>query len=292
MGFVTQEECRKSAVRRVRAFREEFGIRTVPVDCVRLLRDLQESGKMRLRWEEIPRDAPDFLDGITLYQSWTDSYLILTRQVPVRWQKYSSWRRYNFTLAHELGHVVFGHLKTPNNLKTQTVQDTEDMEADAFAAELLVPAEALGQFRTVQEAAEALLVSESAIRRRIRDTGVLLALRTCPACGFREIPPAADFCRMCGKSLQKVPHPPVQAEVTFLPEPQYECPVCGYTDPMIRSRVCPNCDESKRNYCLPEYNQPPHICPDDARFCEVCGAPTLYRELIWKNFRGKTDVLL
>ena len=292
MGSVIQEECRKSAVRRVRAFREEFGVKTVPVNCVRLLQTLGDSGKIRLKWILLQDEAPGFLDGMTQYISETDTYLVLTRRPPLNWRKTSSWRRYNFTLAHELGHVFLGHMKTPNELKSEAVRDMEDLEADAFAAELLAPAEALGRFRTVQEASEALLVSESAIRRRIRDTDVLLALRTCPKCGFGGIPPAADFCRMCGECLQKVPHPPAEAEVPFLPMPPAECPVCGYAEDTSRSSVCPNCDYPKRNECRPEYNQPPHYCPDDARFCEVCGAPTLYRELIWDRTGRNSDVLL
>ena len=43
---------------------------------------------------------------------------------------------------------------------------------------------------------------------------------------------------------------------------------------------CLYCDASKRNYCMPEYSQPPHWCPDDANYCETCGAPTLYKELL------------
>ena len=176
MGSVIQEECRKSAVRRVRAFREEFGVKTVPVNCVRLLQTLGDSGKIRLKWILLQDEAPGFLDGMTQYISETDTYLVLTRRPPLNWRKYSSWRRYNFTLAHELGHVFLGHMKTPNELKSEAVRDMEDLEADAFAAELLAPAEALGRFRTVQEASEALREQKNDALRRGEEAGMSMLL--------------------------------------------------------------------------------------------------------------------
>ena len=130
------------------------------------------------------------------------------------------------------------------------------------------------------EAAEALLVSESAIRRRMRDTGILFAIRTCPKCGFDRIPPAADYCRMCGQSLQANPHPPAEQAVRYLPPPPEECPVCGLKETGAPEGRCMNCDNPKLNHCLPEYDQAQHWCPADALFCETCGARTLYSELL------------
>ena len=132
----------------------------------------------------------------------------------------------------------------------------------------------------MKEAAEALLVSESAIRRRMRDTGILFAIRTCPKCGFDRIPPAADYCRMCGQSLQADPHPPAEQAVRYLPPPPEECPVCGLKETGAPEGRCMNCDNPKLNHCLPEYDQAQHWCPADAQFCETCGARTLYSELL------------
>ena len=66
----------------------------------------------------------------------------------------------------------------------------------------------------------------------------------------------------------------------FFPPPPEECPACGYKNISTEDGRCLNCDASKRNHCMPEYSQPPHWCPDDANYCETCGAPTLYRELL------------
>ncbi len=272
-------ECRLAAERRLRKFREEFGVREAPVDCFRLLRELNAGGKISIRWFQVD-GVSDAFDAVTFYAPRQDYYLIYSRFVPLRWERVSPRRRSNFTMAHELGHIFCGHLKVPDALKRPETREMEDAEADAFAAGLLMPEEALGTFCSVREAADALLVSESAVRRRMRDTGILFALRTCPECGFSRIPPAAGWCRMCGACLQAVPRPPARQDVRFFPPPPEECPVCGLKENSAPEGRCMNCDYPKRNHCLPEYDQPQHYCPQDARFCETCGASTLYAELI------------
>ena len=262
----------------VRRFREDFGVRSVPVDSFVLMKSVREKGNLILDRQNDPQVPSG--EAFIIHTPGTRTYTIVTGGIPpLDWKKYSSWRRINFTLAHELGHLFCGHLEVPHSLKSEKVRALEDAEADAFAAELLVPAEALAFFCTVKEAADALWVSESAVRRRMRDTGVLPAMRTCPRCGFSRIPPAAGFCRMCGACVQPVPRPPEEPEVPFLPPLPRECPVCGETELGSVGGECLNCGNPKRNRCMPEYDQPPHFCPDDARFCEICGAPTVYREL-------------
>ena len=269
--------------RRVRKFREEFGVRDAPVDGYRLLRKLSESGKIALRWDESSR-LPDFVDGQTFYDAETGAYHILLKEGPLAWKKASPRRRYNFTIAHELGHIAFGHPKIPIRLKTEELIRFEDAEADAFAARLLMPPEALGRFCGVKEAADALWVSESAVRRRLRDAGLYPGVRACPACGFRRIPPAARYCRMCGQDLGGPLWPPADSGARFFPPAPEECPVCGYKGPAVDG-ACVNCGNPKRNRCVPEYDQESHWCPDGARFCETCGAPALYEELIYRKER-------
>ena len=278
---------RRNAELRLRKFREEYGVWTAPVDVFRLLRSMEDSGKLPLEWRQDDRFLDQLrarlggkrVDGVT-YGLPAGGYLIVTRSVPLNWKRYSAWRRHHFTLAHELGHLFCGHMAVPYESKSPAVIRLEEAEADTFAAELLAPAEVLGNFRGVKEAADALWISESAVRRRMRDTGVLFALRTCPECGFHRIPPAADYCRMCGRSLRKIPRPPAEPEIRYFPPPPEECPVCGLKENSAPEGRCMNCDNPKQNHCLPEYDQRQHRCPQDALFCEVCGAPTLYAELI------------
>lgn len=275
----TMKTCRERAESCLRKFRAEFGIWETPVDCFRLTDKLNASGKISIQRAQAEGLSDDF-DGVTYYFPEDQFYLICHRPVAMMWKSRSVRRRINFTLAHELGHIFCGHMGVPDSLKTRETKALEDAEADAFAAELLTPKDVLGYFRSVKEAADALLVSESAVRRRTRDTGILFAIRTCKKCGYNKIPPAADYCRMCGACLQETPHPPIEHDVIFYPPPPEECPVCGYKNVSTADGRCLYCDASKRNYCMPEYSQPPHWCPEDAKYCETCGAPTLYKELL------------
>ena len=51
--------------------------------------------------------------------------------------------RKRFSIAHELGHVVLGHTNIKNNDYDHESKDCRELEANEFAAELLVPFEFL-----------------------------------------------------------------------------------------------------------------------------------------------------
>jgi Zn-dependent peptidase ImmA (M78 family) len=82
---------------------------------------------------------PDFPDALAVISARRNKVLILAnRLVTVK-------ERINFSLAHETGHVVNGHLHdfSCDTLFRDVLTDRErwvlDREADAFAAELLMP---------------------------------------------------------------------------------------------------------------------------------------------------------
>ena len=78
---------------------------------------------------------------------------------------------------------------------------------------------------------------------------------------------------MCGASLgRKIPEGTALKMRVPFPE---RCPVCG-SDAMPSGGECPDCGYPVYNRCRAEYNRPSHINPPDARFCETCGASTLY----------------
>lgn len=54
----------------------------------------------------------------------------------------TSWFRQNFSLAHELAHLAIGSLHYPD----EQVEGAEEQAANAFAAELLMPAERMREF--------------------------------------------------------------------------------------------------------------------------------------------------
>ena len=53
--------------------------------------------------------------------------------------EYSRDRRLNFTIAHEIGHIVLEHLLIPRSLKTGIELFIEEHEANEFAGRLLMP---------------------------------------------------------------------------------------------------------------------------------------------------------
>ena len=55
-----------------------------------------------------------------------------------------------------------------------------------------------------------------------------------------------------------------------------ECPVCKNTEFTEDAQYCRICGLSRNNECIPEDNSYPHINPANARFCEHCGAKTIF----------------
>jgi Zn-dependent peptidase ImmA (M78 family) len=92
--------------------------------------------------------------------------------------------RKRFTIAHEIGHVHLGHLTHKEN--NELIDDEkrlrsanwnmEEKQANAFAAQLLMPAALIRQainkgHNSVEELAELFKVSEQAMMYRLRNLG-------------------------------------------------------------------------------------------------------------------------
>lgn len=86
--------------------------------------------------------------------------------------------RQRFTVAHEIGHLVMGH----NVIDEGSVTQTEEKEANVFAAELLMPLELLKKDLkrggcNVDSLAEAYWVSKQAMGHRFQDPAVLRCVK-------------------------------------------------------------------------------------------------------------------
>lgn len=86
--------------------------------------------------------------------------------------------RQRFTVAHELGHYVLGHKDSPRDSAQNFgsgVVDPRERAANQFAAELLMPSDAVrrvvasGQFNSVNELAQAFQVSGVAMGYRLNN---------------------------------------------------------------------------------------------------------------------------
>ncbi|MPX98098.1 ImmA/IrrE family metallo-endopeptidase, partial [Salinivibrio sp. VYel6] len=99
-----------------------------------------------------------------------------------------SVNRQRFTLAHEIGHHVLGHV-TPGSGKMRDYPGSfssnsirwEEIEANNFAAELLMPEEAVKYMvyhqamSSIEELARAFQVSEVAMHYRLTNLGIIHA---------------------------------------------------------------------------------------------------------------------
>lgn len=263
-------------------FLADYGPLTWPVNCFHLIRHIRQVSGMRLDLYEFSEALPG-AETTTSFFPAEGRYVIRITASAKNWPARSAARRCNFTLAHELGHIFLGHLDIPDARKTEARREREDAEADEFASRLLMP-EALmrsARFPSLREMASAFLVSEQACFHRMNNLRALdrlaLPAPACPACGNRRVSPCASWCRLCGASLgEAVPAETVRMlKRPFLPE----CPVCGSGVPAAGGE-CPDCGYPRDNPCQAEYDQPRHPNPPDARFCETCGAETLYAQLV------------
>ncbi|MCX8018455.1 MAG: ImmA/IrrE family metallo-endopeptidase [Rhodocyclaceae bacterium] len=99
-----------------------------------------------------------------------------------------AWVRQRFTVAHELGHWVLGHLRQGQRLfrdrpeAFSTAASGVEREANAFAAALLMPADALryamqqGIADSLQSLARLFDVSQSAMYWRVNGLGLFARL--------------------------------------------------------------------------------------------------------------------
>lgn len=149
-GFVTPQEVAQDV-------RKELQLGAGPIE--NLVAVLESAGALVLRW---PLETIQ-VDAIASWQEGEVPVILVGEHVPADRQR--------FTMAHELGHAV---------MHNDEADAAQEKEADAFAAEFLVPAASLVKEWPHPATLEALLplkrrwgVSLAALIRRGRDTDLL-----------------------------------------------------------------------------------------------------------------------
>ena len=271
----------------LKRFLKDYGVPEYPLDCFRLVRTVQEAGLIRLEVVEEGRLSPAF-DASAAYFPEVDGWQIVIRPVPKDWRSRSSWRRCNFSLAHELGHIFCGHLGVPKNMKSEETRRQEDLEADEFAAELLMPERLILQcrFSSYHELSAAFLVSDQACFTRLNnlkrlDLAGAPRRAVCSVCGNARISPAAAFCEICGTPLDEKTKSGVRIteyarDLTAEDGRVLFCPVCGNEEYAAFTRFCRVCGFPAYNFCSGGYSVPlcRHANAAGARYCELCGSRT------------------
>lgn len=169
-------------------------------DVLSLLRnkDLSYKGKeislfilnMREEKEFLYKFAPEKYEyssdqeAVTFTNPLLDEYMIIVDN-----RIANNENRFRFTLAHELGHIYSGHVETENWLCRDSITaegtDLLEIQANAFAAEFLVPMNKLKEYifnrdvtrTTISDVAEHFKVSTDVIRYRIKDLNKNLSMQ-------------------------------------------------------------------------------------------------------------------
>jgi len=139
----------------------------------KLLKDAKID-KFPVLLKEVVKPIPDlYIDGKELMDGISGMQGTYKGRSFIRYNSGHSTKRNRFTVAHEIGHLLLGHTSICNR---STSLDPQEIEANEFAAELLMPLQMLKKEIEVQGSVSALSkacwVSEEAMSKRIMKTSL------------------------------------------------------------------------------------------------------------------------
>ena len=273
----------------LKQFMKDYDVTDYPVDCFKLVKKIQDTALIHLQVLEDGRMSSAF-HAAAVYIPEVDSFQIVMKPIPADWKEKSSWRRCNFTLAHELGHIFCGHLSVPKDMKTKEMRAQDDLEADEFAARLLMPERLIlhSQFSSYSELSKGFLVSDQACFKRLNNLKRLDLInepkgKACSVCGNDHISPVAEYCEICGSFLDLSLKAGVRVieyarNLSDANNRVIICPVCGNEEYSERAQFCRICGLPAYNYCRSNnfFRICHHANATNARYCELCGCRTEY----------------
>ncbi len=268
-----------------------YNIEKWPVDCIDLLVRMKEKGDPPVRLLAT-RSLKDDTDACTIYSK-EQGYIVKFNKNKFRYPFVTSAdRRTNFTAAHEIGHISLEHLLIPARLKSGMESKMEELEANEFAARLLMPDRLIFScnYHAFAQTAAYMNVSKAALRRRLANMGRIdmarsQGKRSCFKCGNTSFSAFARFCCICGdpidsskRGIRRVVYP------VGIPQDRYKralaCPKCGTALDRNETERCSICGTYVFNYCTGYFEPGGSECsyanPGNARYCEMCGRPTCY----------------
>jgi len=131
---------------------KDAGVHQNPVSLWKIIKHVQANHKL----EVIPHDFGEKISGMLV---------MADENATIGYNNEQHWHRRRFTIGHELGHLLMGHVcnNDPN--------DHREQEANEFAAELLMPLAMLKKsYRktsALKELAKEYTVSEEAMCRHL-----------------------------------------------------------------------------------------------------------------------------
>ncbi len=275
---------------KLKQFIHQNNINKWPLDCVKLLIEMKKSGKYGIKAVGVAKGLSNGLDAATKYNRKNGHYAVVINHNRFSYPfKKSSDRRLNFTIAHEIGHIVLEHLTVSYKSDDEKLQSyIDDLESDEFAARLLMPEKLLTTFNyySVSQVAAWLNVSNSALICRLTRLNRLDLLtsrkvKSCIRCGNIRFSMFASYCGVCGQNLHTTGRGLRRIYYADLVKMDpykrsLKCINCYSCIENIAGDKCPYCGTSIFNLCSDETCY--YAGPAYARRCEMCGKPTLLQE--------------
>ncbi|NLI93474.1 MAG: ImmA/IrrE family metallo-endopeptidase [Peptococcaceae bacterium] len=286
-------------------FIKKYGVDWLPVDIFELVDNYAEANNVEIRIvtieelsEETKIDRQSLIDdviygedGLAIYDPDTGKYsIVINEQV-------EPYGRIRWTVAHELGHIVLGHLSSSKvSITKWSLSDEEynkiEQEAHIFAGELLAPkfivyrigCHASAELQDIcglsGKAADS---RERAIReliddkRKLHDSMLSIIPPFTKFLEFRTICADESTLRIHSR-IQRNPEPELPV---FLPTPDINkdgryayCPNCGNAHIAEEALFCKLCGTHLFAEPISHPTTPcGYIGDKDARYCEQCGGP-------------------
>ncbi|AKG07771.1 hypothetical protein AAX06_05945 [Moraxella bovoculi] len=162
------------ATRYAQSVLEKYWDRKLPINLEKIIENIQKSmnkSDINFSYESLDEG----ISGSINYDKTNECF-----HIKVNNNKHIHHQR--FTLAHELGHYALSHGEKYDNEKTlfrNGHSDPDEVEANAFAAEILMPKVVVNMLIfeegivEVQSLANIFKVSELAMRYRLKNLGIL-----------------------------------------------------------------------------------------------------------------------